>query len=87
MFTFSASRPSREAFGVLRLKGEMKMQDKTGASRRDALGIASIAAILVLGGEAAEARPAKTGRRPSMEELARARRLYGGELGGFKGGR
>ena len=65
------------------------MQDKIAASRRDALGIASLAAILVLGGETAEARPAKANKaaRPSAEEMARAMRLYGGELGGGKGAR
>lgn len=65
------------------------MHDKRTTSRREALAIASLAAAFVIGGEAAEAKPAGTRKpaRPSREELARARRLYGGELGGFKGAR
>ena len=63
------------------------MHDKTVASRREALLFASLAAAFVIGGDAARARPAKPGKgaRPSAEEFARARRLFGGELGGFKG--
>ena len=65
------------------------MTDKTIASRRQALAFVSFATGLVIGGDAARAQPVKTGKatRPSKEELARARRLYGGELGGFKGAR
>jgi hypothetical protein len=66
----------------------MKMQDKP-TSRREALGIATLAASFVMGAATVEASPAKPGKsaRPSREDLARARRLYGGELGGFKGER
>jgi hypothetical protein len=65
------------------------MQDKTTTSRREALAFASLAAAFVIGGDAIGAQPVKTGKaaRPRAEELARARRLYGGELGGFKGAR
>ena len=65
------------------------MHDKRTTSRREALAIAPLAAALVIGGEAVEAKPAEPRKtvRPSREELARARRHYGGELGGFKGAR
>jgi len=65
------------------------MHDKRPTSRRQALAIASLAAAFVIGGKAVEAKPAEPRKtaRPSKEELARARRLYGGELGGFKGAR
>jgi len=65
------------------------MFDKRTTSRREALSFASLAAVYVIGGDAREAPPieARKAARPSKEELARARRLYGGELGGFKEGR
>jgi hypothetical protein len=67
----------------------MKMDDKFAASRREVLAFASLAAAFVIGGDAAEAKPAaaRKAHRPSKEDLARAHRLYGGELGGFKGAR
>jgi len=63
------------------------MNDKTVASRREALAFVSLATGFVIGGDAARAKPEKAGKapRPSKEELASAWRLYGGELGGFKG--
>ena len=65
------------------------MNDKTITSRREALAFVSLATGFVIGGDVAWAQPAKTGKaaRPSTEVMARARRLYGGELGGFKGAR
>jgi len=65
------------------------MQTRT---RRDALGIATLAAsMIVIGGEAGAATPSlleATGAasvRPTREELARAARLYAGEFGGGVG--
>lgn len=62
------------------------MQTRT---RRDALGIATLAAsVIVIGGDAAMAAPEATGAasvRPTREELARAARLYAGEFGGGVG--
>ena len=60
------------------------MHDKN--SRREALALASLAAAFIIGGDAVKARPVRAGdaSRPGKEELARARRLFGGELGGFK---
>lgn len=62
------------------------MQTRT---RRDALGIATLAAsIIVIGSEAGAAAPETTGAvsaRPTREELARAARLYAGEFGGGVG--
>ena len=65
------------------------MHDQTTTNRRQALAFASLAAALIAGGDAIEVRPDKTGeaKRPSTEDLARARSLFGGELGGFKGAR
>lgn len=61
------------------------MNDKTVASRREALAFVSLATGFVIGGDAAQAQPVVgKAARPGKEELARARRLYGGELGGFK---
>jgi hypothetical protein len=61
------------------------VHDKTITSRREALAFASLAATFVIAGDAV-AQPAKAGKlaRPTKEEFARARRLFGGELGGFK---
>lgn len=62
------------------------MQTRT---RRDALGMATLAAsMIVIGGEAATAAPETAGTasvRPTREELARAARLYAGEFGGGVG--
>ena len=62
------------------------MQTRT---RRDALGMATLAAsMIVIGGDAAVAAPEATGVasvRPTREELARAARLYAGEFGGGVG--
>lgn len=62
------------------------MQTRT---RRDALGMATLAAsIIVIGSEAGAAAPETTGTvsaRPTREELARAARLYAGEFGGGVG--
>ncbi|HEY2835675.1 MAG TPA: hypothetical protein VGI89_03830 [Rhizomicrobium sp.] len=65
------------------------MNDKTIASRREALAFVSLATSFVIGGDATGAQPVKTGKaaRPGAEEMARAKSLYGGELGGFKGAR
>jgi hypothetical protein len=64
------------------------MQTRT---RRDALGMATLAAsMIVIGGEAAVAAPETTraaSARPTREELARAARLYAGEFGGGAGAR
>lgn len=62
------------------------MQDKTTTNRREALGLASLAAAFVIGGPAAEARPEGmvSAARPGAAELERAKRLYGGELGGCR---
>ena len=62
------------------------MQTRT---RRDALGMATLAASMtVIGSETAAAAPETTGTvsaRPTREELARAARLYAGEFGGGVG--
>ena len=64
------------------------MNDKMVTSRREALALVSLATGFVIGGDAARAQPViGKAARPSKEELARAWRLYGGELGGFKGAR
>jgi len=65
----------------------MQMQTRT---RRDALGIAALAAsMIVIGNEAGAAAPSQTtdavSVRPTREELARAARLYAGEFGGGVG--
>ena len=64
------------------------MHRKTTTNRREALAFASLATALIIGGKT-EVRPAGVGKatRPSAEELARVRRIFGGELGGFKGAR
>jgi hypothetical protein len=65
------------------------MQNSQTRTRRDALGIATLAvSMIVIGGEAGAAAPATTGSastRPTREELARAARLYAGEFGGGVG--
>lgn len=62
------------------------MQTRT---RRDALGMATLAAsIIVIGSEPGAAAPEATKTasvRPTREELARAARLYAGEFGGGVG--
>jgi len=68
------------------------MQSRQTSTRRDALGIATLAvSMVVIGNEAAVAAPSrleasgKTSPRPTREELARAARLYAGEFGGGVG--
>jgi hypothetical protein len=65
------------------------MQRSQTRTRRDALGIAALAAsMVVIGNDAGAAQSetsAKTSVRPTREELARAARLYAGEFGGGKG--
>ena len=67
------------------------MQGYQTSTRRDALGIAALAASMAaIGNEAGAAQPrletcAKTSARPTREELARAARLYAGEFGGGVG--
>ena len=67
------------------------MQGNQTRTRRDALGIAALAAsMVVIGDETGAATPrleasAKTSARPSREDLARAARLYAGEFGGGVG--
>ena len=61
------------------------MQTRT---RRDALGIATLAASIIVIGSEATAAPEATrtaSARPTREELARAARLYAGEFGGGVG--
>lgn len=65
---------------------------KNHQTRRDALGIATLAAsMIVIGNDAGVAAPSPsetTGPasvRPTREELARAARLYAGEFGGGVG--
>jgi hypothetical protein len=67
------------------------MQGSQTSTRRDALGIAALAAsMVVIGNEAGAAQPrletrAETSAHPTREELARAARLYAGEFGGGVG--
>ena len=65
------------------------MQGSRTSTRRDALGIAALAASMAVIGGDASAVPsetnAKTSERPTREELARAARLYAGEFGGGVG--
>jgi hypothetical protein len=66
-----------------------QMRDNRTSTRRDALGIAALAASMVVIGNDAGAAPsetsARTSERPTLEELARAARLYAGEFGGGVG--
>lgn len=61
------------------------MEDTTATSRREALGLASIAVAAISFG-ATPAVAASTAQqrsaRPTAEEMERAKRLYGGEFGG-----
>lgn len=66
------------------------MQCRETRTRRDALGIATLAAsMIVIGNEAGIAAPSRLEKtasvRPTREELARAARLYAGEFGGGVG--
>ncbi len=62
------------------------MDDKMTTSRREALGIATIAvAAATIAGPAAARSTAMPSARPTTEELERAKRLYGGEFGGGRG--
>ena len=68
------------------------MQSRQNSTRRDALGIAALAASMIVIGEetgmAAPSRPGsaeKAAARPTREEMARAARLYAGEFGGGVG--
>lgn len=66
------------------------MQCRETRTRRDALGIATLAAsMIVIGNEAGIAAPSRlettASVRPTREELARAARLYAGEFGGGVG--
>ena len=66
------------------------MGNEMTASRREALGLASIAVAVVAIGSPAAAIPAgkmPKSARPTEAELERARRLYGGEFGGGMGAR
>lgn len=65
------------------------MRSSRTSTRRDALGLAALAAsMVVIGDEAGAAQPqseTQTSARPTREELARAARLYAGEFGGGVG--
>ncbi len=65
------------------------MRSSRTSTRRDALGIAALAAsLVVIGDEAGAAQPrpeTQTSTRPTREELARAAHLYAGEFGGGVG--
>lgn len=68
------------------------MQSHQTRTRRDALGIVTLAAsMIVIGNETGIAAPSRletagaASVRPSREELARAARLYAGEFGGGVG--
>lgn len=68
------------------------MRSRQTRTRRDALGLAALAAgMIVIGNEAGIAAPSRlktagtTSSRPTREELARAARLYAGEFGGGVG--
>lgn len=64
------------------------MDERLVSSRRQALGLVSLAAAgVVIGAPAVSAAAPSVSRRPKDAALARAMRLYGGELGGKKGGR
>jgi|UPI000404AEF6 hypothetical protein len=71
------------------MKGQ-EMDEKLVTSRRQALGLASLAVAGVAVGAPAAAAAVSTGadpRRPSDAELERVARLYGGEFGGGRGAR
>ena len=62
------------------------MDDKMKTSRREALGIATIAmAAATIAGPAAARGATTQSARPTTAELERAKRLYGGEFGGGRG--
>lgn len=68
------------------------MQGRQTSTRRDALGIATLAvSMVVFGDEAGMAAPSRleaagnASPRPSREDMARAARLYAGEFGGGVG--
>ena len=68
------------------------MRSRQTSTRRDALGLATLAvSMVVIGDEAALAAPSRqeasrtASPRPTREELARAARLYAGEFGGGVG--
>lgn len=62
------------------------MDDKMKTSRREALGIATIAvAAATIAGPAAARGATTQSTRPTTAELERAKRLYGGEFGGGRG--
>lgn len=66
------------------------MQSRQPKTRRDALGIASLAvSMIVIGETTAMAEPSApeqvAAARPTREEMARAARLYAGEFGGGVG--
>lgn len=64
------------------------MDEKLVTSRRQALGLASLAvAGVAVGAPAAAATAGADPRRPSDAELERVARLYGGEFGGGRGAR
>lgn len=64
------------------------MDEKLVTSRRQALGLASLAvAGVAVGAPAAAAAADADPRRPSDAELERVARLYGGEFGGGRGAR
>ena len=66
------------------------MDEKLVTSRRQALGLASLAVAGAAVGAPAVASVATAGadpRRPSDAELERVARLYGGEFGGGRGAR
>jgi hypothetical protein len=66
------------------------MQSRQTRTRRDALGIATLAAsMIVIGNDTGVASRLETtaSARPTREELARAARLYAGEFGGGVGAR
>ena len=61
------------------------MEDKMTTSRREALGLASVAvAAFSFGATSAAAAKTASPRsaRPTAEDLERVKHLYGGELGG-----
>lgn len=68
------------------------MQYRETRTRRDALGIATLAAgMIVIGNEVGASVPSRlettepASARPTREELARVARLYAGEFGGGAG--
>ncbi|HKD47188.1 MAG TPA: hypothetical protein VKB67_05845 [Rhizomicrobium sp.] len=70
------------------------MQSRQTRTRRDTLGLAALAAsMVVIGNDAGAAVPSpletsrKASVRPTREEMARAASLYAGEFGGGVGAR